>query len=390
MKFLYRAFLVLILLSAKSLGVSYAGAGIIDLKIANGNLNATNTVYTFDILMKTGTGYSPRWDVTNILMDIDYGTYNTASLPPTATIAQNLNAALATSATEDPDAFVASRALNAERTIQMSFQNPIQAGNTFPALTGTYQLYSSVTVTFSSAIGADATFTLRSTVNPATINIIQFRSNWTDENANLLEFNPANPAATPLPVKLLTFAATKAGTSRSLISWVTATEEAVSYFEVERSLTGNENSYRSIGVKVPATGTSKTEVSYQAYDEKAATGANYYRLKMVDINGGVTYSSTRIVHFDNRGATESVSLFPNPIRMEGTEVKLKVDVLSAQTLDYTLTDVTGKLIYAGKMDVATGSNNYKVAGFESIAPGSYFLRIKGTTLSDNIKVLKMD
>ena len=199
----------------------------------------------------------------------------------------------------------------------------------------------------------------------------------------------SNAPLTPLPVNLLTFAATKAGTSRSLISWVTASEEAASYFEVERSLTGTASSFRSIGVRTPATGNSQTEVSYQAYDESPATGNNYYRLKMVDITGAVSYSSTRIVNFGSRAAGESVMLFPNPIRVEGSDVKLKVDVLSAQTLDYTLSSVTGQLIFAGKMEVTAGTNNYKVAGFESIAPGTYYLRVKGTTLSDNIQVLKI-
>ncbi len=193
---------------------------------------------------------------------------------------------------------------------------------------------------------------------------------------------------TPLPISLLNFTAQKATAKRTLLSWVTASEEAADYFEVERSTTGSASSFRAIGAHVPATGNSKEERAYQAYDEAPVTGNNYYRLKMVDVAGTVTYSSTRIVRFDGTVGTESVSLFPNPLTVEGQDVKLAVNVLAAQVLEYSLVDVTGKLIYTGKLDVTAGTANYKITGFESIAAGSYFLRIKGTTLSDNIKVLK--
>ena len=377
---------------------AFAGAGLIDLKIVNSNLNAARTQWTFDVQMKRGTGYQEGWRDVEVFIDVEYGSFTGTA--PTATASQTQVTTLVSTPVTTTNAFPSSRAASAENTIEVAFSN-IQANGSYILLPTAWTTYTSVTVNFSSAIGPSATtvggagssLTVRSTSNPppgAAANQIDFRSFWTDEVADQREFNSLNPAGAPLPVKLLTFAATKAGVSRSFISWVTASEEAASYFEVERSFTGGENSFRSIGVKVPATGNSKIEVAYQAYDEQPATGANYYRLKMVDISGAVSYSSTRIVHFDNRGGSESVMLFPNPIRIEGADVKLKVDVLSAQTLDYTLSSVTGQLIYAGKLEVATGTNNYKVAGFESIAPGTYYLRVKGTKLSNNIKVLKMD
>lgn len=58
----------------------------------------------------------------------------------------------------------------------------------------------------------------------------------------------------------------------------------------------------------PSLGGNATEV-YEDFDFEPATGDNYYRLKMIDVDGSVYYSAVQIVRFED---LINYTLFPNP------------------------------------------------------------------------------
>lgn len=130
-------------------------------------------------------------------------------------------------------------------------------------------------------------------------------------NPSLITCPSANTAAMPLPVSLLSFTANKSNSAVAL-NWQTASEQNSALFQVERSTNGE--SYTRIGV-VRAAGNSSTKRSYQLNDNEPYLGLNYYRLKMVDLDGSFEYSEVRQVNFGNRDL-RILSAYPNPAQNE--------------------------------------------------------------------------
>jgi hypothetical protein len=111
---------------------------------------------------------------------------------------------------------------------------------------------------------------------------------------------------TILPVKLSDFSAKAAGNS-SLLKWTTETESNSSHFIIERSV--DNSSFTEIGT-INAKNNTVTATNYSFTDSKPASGINYYRLKMVDMDGSFEISKVVEVRFNSSSA--SSSLFPNP------------------------------------------------------------------------------
>ncbi|MET0636101.1 MAG: T9SS type A sorting domain-containing protein [Chitinophagaceae bacterium] len=93
-----------------------------------------------------------------------------------------------------------------------------------------------------------------------------------------------------LPVTLNSFSGSISGCSVSL-AWSTTMESNSSRFEIERTSFGSTITYMKIGT-VTAAGTSSSLINYSFTDNYPNNGSNFYRLRMVDIDGRYKYSST--------------------------------------------------------------------------------------------------
>lgn len=110
----------------------------------------------------------------------------------------------------------------------------------------------------------------------------------------------------PLPVTLSTF---EANVRKNAIEaqWKTATETNTSHFIVQRSTDGNV--FEEIGtVKAEGAGAN----AYRLLDSKPKKGINYYRLRIVDKEGGISYS--RVVSVPFFPLNVGLSIFPNPAK----------------------------------------------------------------------------
>lgn len=134
-----------------------------------------------------------------------------------------------------------------------------------------------------------------------------------------------------LPVKLADFSVTKKKTAAE-ISWKSASEENFSHYEIERSADGV--SFVNIG-SASGLGSGST---YSKLDINPVSGFNYYRLKMVDLDGSFVYSSVKVIDFSTERSNE-FKIFPNPFH-EGFTINglAKGDQLK-------IYDLTGKLVY---------------------------------------------
>lgn len=220
-----------------------------------------------------------------------------------------------------------------------------------------------------------------------------FGSKWSDFLGNVGQpIGPSSSQAQPLPVTLTDFSALKASDGvRSQLNWTTLTETGSAYFEVERSATNEAGSFSSIGVKVAAAGTSTSKLTYQSYDRAPLAGANWYRLKIADLSGRIGYSDAKLVRFDGKGVGETVSFGPNPLtRSNASQSVLKVSVTGDQTLSYSISDASGKLVGGGNIEVVKGTDSYGIAGMDALSAGTYYLNAKGATINTTLKISKID
>jgi hypothetical protein len=103
-----------------------------------------------------------------------------------------------------------------------------------------------------------------------------------------------------LPVTLV-FTAIRQGNT-ALLTWKVTAERDVLSYTLERSINGI--SYAAI-----ASYSSDGRAEYNKTDAQPATGLNYYRVRVLNLNGKEEYSEIKIVRFDSKGV---ITIFPNP------------------------------------------------------------------------------
>jgi hypothetical protein len=107
----------------------------------------------------------------------------------------------------------------------------------------------------------------------------------------------------PLPVELVKFSATDTYND-VLLQWQTAMEEQNDYFVIERSPDGYN--FKDIGFRNGA-GFTKSITNYAFSDLSPLSGTSYYRLKQVDQDKKISYSS--VVSVRRRSDREEVSVY---------------------------------------------------------------------------------
>ncbi|MBV4356837.1 T9SS type A sorting domain-containing protein [Pinibacter aurantiacus] len=199
---------------------------------------------------------------------------------------------------------------------------------------------------------------------------------YNNSGSLLVDIGAGNSALTPtmtlLPLKLLSFTA-KQSNSASLLNWTVSEQQNTATFIVERSTDGV--TYSKIGT-VAAAGNYAGKQTYSFTDANTATGPNYYRLKMVDIDGKFTYSPVKTVNFD--AAALSLQITPNP-----TQGVCYVKGLT-QPAVIKLIDVNGRVLL-----VQNGVTSSSPISVTSLARAVYFVQViqNGQVLS-TLKLIK--
>lgn len=95
-----------------------------------------------------------------------------------------------------------------------------------------------------------------------------------------------------------------------LLQWETHTEINGDIFEIQR-LNEADNSFDTIGV-VEAAGNSTNVLQYTYLDKDPLRDKNYYRLKLVDVDGKFEYSKLIVINNLNESSNEDLLVYPNP------------------------------------------------------------------------------
>lgn len=111
-----------------------------------------------------------------------------------------------------------------------------------------------------------------------------------------------------LPIHLTGFNA-KLRNRTVALAWTIEEDDEAVHYEIEHSKNGIE--FEIIG-KVDATNNYIQPAYYQYIHEKPTNGANYYRLRMLNIDGVIEYS--KLIHINLPYNEQKVTFFPNPVR----------------------------------------------------------------------------
>ncbi|MDZ4748111.1 MAG: T9SS type A sorting domain-containing protein [Saprospiraceae bacterium] len=165
----------------------------------------------------------------------------------------------------------------------------------------------------------------------------------------------------------LDFQGTAAGHLVAQLDWSTTPGLASSGFQVERS--SDAESFVSIGEQKASEYINRLN-SYQFFDKQASFGDNFYRLRLTDANGKVSYSPVRKVTFDLYPF--AVSATPNPAKD-----RLYVQIAHAKlTGKIILLDITG--VERLRKDFDPGQSTQEVL-LNQIEPGTYTLIVTSDT-----------
>ncbi len=181
-----------------------------------------------------------------------------------------------------------------------------------------------------------------------------------------------------LPVILKDFTVQKNNKTVSL-NWQTAQELNISHFIIEKSIDGTTFSFLQ---KVIAVGNSSSTQNYSAIDAQPFYGTNFYRAKMVDLDGRFTYSDIAAIKFDYTG--NEIALFPNPVK---DVLQLQIPADKKESCSIEIQDMLGKIVKQKSVQLnnslfATAIN---VAGMKA---GVYLLVIKHGAIKEVKRFIK--
>jgi hypothetical protein len=188
-----------------------------------------------------------------------------------------------------------------------------------------------------------------------------------------------------LPVRIVQFKASAKDKGVN-VNWQVEEDESVEKYEVEHSK--DQRSFSTIGTQA-ATGLNKGTLNYSHFDNEPVKGNNFYRLKVTENSGKITYSQIERVSFS--GSKRSLQVYPNPVT--GTELQVKMDQWPAGNYRLRITDVLGRTVYQKEIENTEreGSLTIPVRLSNSVksAGGVFWLKLEGEGIEEVRKVVRM-
>jgi Outer membrane protein Omp28/Secretion system C-terminal sorting domain len=182
-----------------------------------------------------------------------------------------------------------------------------------------------------------------------------------------------------LPVELVEWKG-KNEQQSNVLNWVTATEINSSHFDIERS--DESQNFVSIG-QVKAAGQSSVKQFYSFRDVQPLP-LSYYRLKQVDIDKKVTFSS--IVTLNKpKNAFKINNLYPSLVN---DKLTLEVSTPNAKPLELSIIDIFGRTMWSKKVIDKEG-DFMETIGVETLVSGLYFLHIQNESAVLNKQFIKL-
>ncbi len=180
-----------------------------------------------------------------------------------------------------------------------------------------------------------------------------------------------------LPVTILNFTGKKT-TAGNLLQWQVAQEENLSFYQVEKSTTGQDFKFVA---KINAVGES---VYHFTDKDQNNNPVEYYRLKSVDKDGRFSYSG--IVKIKSSVNSWQVSISPNPYF---GELKLNIESIFKDQAIIIITDLSGRELAKQSISVTPGKNSFTIPEASKFAKGTYYLSLFSSSETRSLKFVRL-
>ncbi len=167
----------------------------------------------------------------------------------------------------------------------------------------------------------------------------------------------------PLPIKLVSFNSSKLTNNRSSITWeLAACCSPVAKFEIQRADASKHFT------TIETVGGNATNTAYTYFDIGLKNGINYYRLKMIDEDGTISYSRTLAI-MNGLDGLLLTSLVPTIVTNTAT---LTIASSSSQKLDLIIVDMQGRTVMKRNYNISEGNTNIGLS-LNQLPAGAYQL-----------------
>ena len=184
-----------------------------------------------------------------------------------------------------------------------------------------------------------------------------------------------------IPAKLLSFDVAAGNNCTASLQWKTSNEQNSKQYELEYSTDG----INYITAGTVASNNSSSESLYQYSYPLTASAEHYFRLKMVDKDGGFIYSQVITLNKKCMGIF-SVAIAPNPVK---EKLYLVVTLPSPGSTTIKIFDAKGALVYKDVKMFTAGENLFQLDIIQKFAPGTYMLRTESQYGTGSNKFVKL-
>jgi len=185
-------------------------------------------------------------------------------------------------------------------------------------------------------------------------------------------------SSNPLPIVINYIKGTKQGT-KHLLNWKVT---CISTPRVTMVLERSTDSRNFTGINSITADAVRCDQPFDYTDNDPLKGMNYYRLKMTDADGKVSYSSIVALLNAVKGF-DIISIAPNPV----VDGNFKLNVASAQPgkMNIDIFDMQGRLVNRQSISLIAGFNNAPI-NVSDLSPGTYTIR--GTIADDKSREMR--
>jgi hypothetical protein len=173
------------------------------------------------------------------------------------------------------------------------------------------------------------------------------------------------------------FKGQKQGTM-NMLSWKSNCLSNSVNFEIERSINGRD--FSAVG-SIHAT-QARCALPFNYTDNHPLPGTNYYRLKMTEIDGNVSYSKVVTLFTKNNGI-EIVNMVPT--LLDRGNAVLNISSSKETKLNVLVTDVQGRVIQKISASIQAGYNSFSL-NLSNLASGTY--NISGHTAESKTRTVR--
>ncbi len=168
-------------------------------------------------------------------------------------------------------------------------------------------------------------------------------------SVNYLDWkNPADvtlTAVAALPLDWLSFTVKSIGESTAELTWSTASEEQLDYYEIQKSEDGKN--FQPLDI-IPAK--NQAAATYHYVDHKADQAVMYYRIRVKEFDESTSYSVIRSLQRQSLEMRVG-DVYPNPVR---DEVFLPVTFPQEGEVSWIFVNALGQAVDQGIMSVTSG------------------------------------